>query len=62
MYEDKQYQTKRAHAPPLSQTEVLGPYMIDDRDENVIEFSLTGRPFNASALTFVIDWDMDEVT
>ncbi len=32
-----------------------------DGDENVIEFSLAGRPFNASALTFVVDWDMDEV-
>ena len=26
-----------------------------------LEFTLAGRPFNASALTIVVDWDMDQV-
>ena len=40
--------------------DLMAPLIVDF-DENVIEFSLVGRAFNASMLTVVADWDMDEV-
>lgn len=48
------------HIPPNSQMEMLSS-LISDETDAVIEFSLVGRPFNASFLTIVADWDMDQV-
>jgi hypothetical protein len=42
--------------------ELLAPVIVEYEEGGNIEFSLTGRPFNASMLTIVADWDMDEVT
>lgn len=46
--------------PPNSQMEMLSN-LISDETDAVIEFSLSGRPFSASFLTIVADWDMDQV-
>ena len=46
--------------PPNSQMEMLSN-LISDETDAVIEFSLNGRPFSASFLTIVADWDMDQV-
>lgn len=61
LHEEKQYQTINPHVPPLSQSEVLRPFILtESADEEIIEFSILGRPFDPSVLTFVVDWDMDE--
>ena len=60
MHEEKQYPTVAPHIPPNSQMEMLSS-LISDETDAVIEFSLVGRPFNASFLTIVADWDMDQV-
>lgn len=49
------------HIPPNSQMEMLSS-LISEETDAVIEFSLVGRPFNASFLTIVADWDMDQVS
>jgi hypothetical protein len=41
--------------------ELLAPLIVEYEEGGNIEFSLAGRPFNASMLTIVADWDMDEV-
>lgn len=60
LHEEKQYPTVAPHIPPNSQMEMLSS-LISDETDAVIEFSLVGRPFNASFLTIVADWDMDQV-
>ncbi len=60
MHEEKQYPTVAPHIPPNSQMEMLSS-LISEETDAVIEFSLLGRPFNASFLTIVADWDMDQV-
>lgn len=47
--------------PPNSQMEMLSS-LISEETDAVIEFSLAGRPFSASFLTIVADWDMDQVS
>lgn len=46
--------------PPNSQMEMLSK-LISDETDAVIEFTLVGKPFSASFLTIVADWDMDQV-
>lgn len=58
MYEEKQYQSVEPHYPPTALSELL-TQCISEQDENMIEFSLVGRPFNSSWLTIIADWDMD---
>lgn len=36
-------------------------FLISQGDNDIIEFSLAGRPFNAAALTVVPDWDMGQI-
>lgn len=60
LHEEKQYPTVAPHIPPNSQMEMLSS-LISEETDAVIEFSLVGRPFNASFLTIVADWDMDQV-
>jgi hypothetical protein len=61
LHEEKQYQTVTPHMPPNSQMEMLSS-LISEETDAVIEFSLAGRPFSASFLTIVADWDMDQVS
>jgi hypothetical protein len=62
LHEEKQYPTVNPHVPPTNLLELLAPVIVEYEEGGNIEFSLTGRPFNASMLTIVADWDMDEVT
>eukprot|EP01039_Chlorochromonas_danica_P008751 gene8751-9645_t len=59
LYEEKQYQSVVPHYPPTARNELL-TQCISEHDEQLFEFSLVGRPFNASWLTVVADWDMDQ--
>jgi len=66
IHEEKQYTSVTPHVPPMGQLD-LAPYMLDggadagDVDSDaIIEFNLAGRPFNASVLTVVPDWDMGQ--
>ena len=66
LHEEKQYSSVMPHAPPTSMEEQLRPYMIEVDNPAVLasngsmEFSLTGKPFDASLLTIIADWDMDQ--
>jgi hypothetical protein len=60
LHEEKQYPTVSPHVPPTNLLELMAPVIVE-YDESNIEFSLAGRAFNASMLTIVADWDMDEV-
>lgn len=60
LHEEKQYPTVSPHVPPTSQLELLASCIVDS-DDQLVEFSLAGRPFSASMLTIVADWDMDQV-
>jgi len=59
LYEEKHYPSVAPHVPPNSQMEMLSSLIVEENDA-FFEFSLAGRPFNASFLTIVADWDMDQ--
>lgn len=59
LHEERQYPAVDAHCPPTSLQDVLSK-MITDIDNQTIEFTLIGRHFDASWLTIVADWDMDQ--
>jgi len=58
LHEEKQYPSV-THTPPQSHMERLSGLVVSDNDA-IMEFSLIGRPFSATFLTIVADWDMDQ--
>lgn len=63
LHDEKQYPTVSPHVPPTTFTDIIGligPSIVE-MDDTTVEFSLVGRPFNATSLTIVADWDMDAV-
>jgi hypothetical protein len=61
IHDERQYLTANPHVPPNSQMEMLSS-LVSEVTDAVIEFSLAGRPFTASFLTIVADWDMEAVS
>lgn len=59
LHEERQYAAVEPHCPPTSLQDVLSKCIVES-DHNTMEFSLVGRPFDASWLTIVADWDMDQ--
>lgn len=59
LHEERQYPAVEPHCPPTSLQDLLSKTIVEI-DNQSMEFALIGRHFDASWLTIVADWEMDQ--